>query len=220
MKSDYFILSLTLSGIKNIEKEIRVEFYKKTVDKNFNPSKFKIKAIYGENGAGKTAIIMAVSILKNIVLTESYLQQDTVQDKLQRLINKKTKKLEISTEFIKQKNDANELVIYKYEVTIALDETGRFVIEREALKRRSGEYTSAKYKLILECESSGLKKAALNEDAFNLITEQTRNLLETSSIIFICMKNILINRELTGMHRAGAEAGGNTSSATRNLTTG
>lgn len=199
MKSEFFMLSMTLSGIKNIEKELRIEFYKKTVDKDFNPSKFKIKAIYGENGAGKTAIIMAVSILKNIVLTDAYLQQETVQEKLQRLINKKTKKLMISTEFIKRRNEENELVVYKYEVAIGLDETGRFVIEGEDLKRKSGEYTSAKYRPLFECESSGLKNASLDEDTFNLITEQTRNLLQTSSLINICMKNIPINRDLIGM---------------------
>ena len=47
------------TGIKSIRNELRLEFYKKTVNKSFDPSNHRIKAIYGENGCGKTAVVSA-----------------------------------------------------------------------------------------------------------------------------------------------------------------
>ena len=33
----FYLLNLSVSGIKCIEKEVRLDFYKKTVDKDFDP---------------------------------------------------------------------------------------------------------------------------------------------------------------------------------------
>ena len=35
----FYLLNLSVSGIKCIEKEVRLDFYKKTVDKDFDPEK-------------------------------------------------------------------------------------------------------------------------------------------------------------------------------------
>ena len=43
----FYLLNLSVSGIKCIEKEVRLDFYKKTVDKDFDPEKYRVKAIYG-----------------------------------------------------------------------------------------------------------------------------------------------------------------------------
>ena len=67
MKPLFYLLSLKISGIKNIEVPIELNFYKKTINNSdFDPEKYRIKAIYGENGSGKTAIITAVKILQNL----------------------------------------------------------------------------------------------------------------------------------------------------------
>ncbi|MDD6400212.1 MAG: hypothetical protein PUG10_01205, partial [Lachnospiraceae bacterium] len=63
MKPNFYILTLNICGIKNIEQPIQLDFYKKTINKDFDPEKYKIKAIYGENGSGKTAIITSVKLL-------------------------------------------------------------------------------------------------------------------------------------------------------------
>ena len=36
---DYYLLSAKISGVKNIQKRIYLEFYKKTIDKQFDPDK-------------------------------------------------------------------------------------------------------------------------------------------------------------------------------------
>ena len=54
---DNYLLSMEVAGIKNIEKPVRLSFYKKTIDKNFDPKEYRVKSIYGANGTGKTGLI-------------------------------------------------------------------------------------------------------------------------------------------------------------------
>ena len=42
---NYFLLNLKVNGIKNIEKEIEIDFYKKDL-KNFSPINYNIKGIF------------------------------------------------------------------------------------------------------------------------------------------------------------------------------
>lgn len=53
-----YLLNVRMSGIKSIKNEIRLDFYKKTVDKNFDPDKFRVKAIYGENGSERQQLLL------------------------------------------------------------------------------------------------------------------------------------------------------------------
>ena len=46
----FYILRLKICGLKNIEAPVEFNFYKKTINNDFNPEKYRIKAIYGENG--------------------------------------------------------------------------------------------------------------------------------------------------------------------------
>ena len=68
----FFLLKMSVVGIKNINKEIELNFYKNTITKNFDVSNSHVKAIYGSNGAGKTGIVYAVDIYKNLVLDSKY----------------------------------------------------------------------------------------------------------------------------------------------------
>ena len=91
MKPLFYLLSLKISGIKNIEVPIELNFYKKTINNSdFDPEKYRIKAIYGENGSGKTAIITAVKILQNFLTDKNYLIDSDNQKILVETINKKT----------------------------------------------------------------------------------------------------------------------------------
>ena len=92
MSSNIYILKLKICGIKNIETPIELNFYKKTINKDFNPDKYKVKAIYGENGSGKTAIISAVKLLQNLLINKNYLADNDNQNFLIEIVNKKTKK--------------------------------------------------------------------------------------------------------------------------------
>lgn len=88
----FYLLNLSVSGIKCIEKEVRLDFYKKTVDKDFDPEKYRVKAIYGENGSGKSAIVAAVKIFRDLIMFENYLKETKTQIFLNEIINKKDRK--------------------------------------------------------------------------------------------------------------------------------
>ena len=57
MKNTFYLLNMDVSGIKSIQENVHLSFYKKTVDKGFDSEKYRVKAIYGENGAGKTTLM-------------------------------------------------------------------------------------------------------------------------------------------------------------------
>lgn len=194
MKATYYLLSLTVNGIKNIEHQIVLDFYNKTVDKNFNPSKFNLKAIYGENGTGKTAIVTAVQILKKLLIS-GYLGDSDNQKKLSKLVNKRTKKFDISVEFIRR-NDPNadfKSVIYNYAIEVALKESGLFEIEREKLLEKSGEYSSSSFKTVYECSKGQLIDADLSDPMFEMISRQSINLLDKKTLAKIVIEKITEN---------------------------
>ena len=130
MKIPVYLLSLTMSGIKNIDKDITLNFYKKTVNKDFDPEQYKVKAIYGENGSGKTAVVLGVQLLKDILLENNYLGDSANQKYLDEIINKKTKRFHIESEFLCRFN--NNLNIYKYSFSLVKNEIGKYVIAQEA----------------------------------------------------------------------------------------
>ena len=55
----FFLLRMKVNGIKSIDKEVQLDFYKGTLSKKFDASNSHVKAIYGPNGAGKTAVVYA-----------------------------------------------------------------------------------------------------------------------------------------------------------------
>lgn len=126
----FFLLHLRVNGIKNISKEIELNFYNKVITK-FNPESNNIKAIYGENGSGKTAIITAINIAKKIVLSPGYLQQTETQSLLREIINKVNNEFAIEFEFAH--HDEDKLDVYRYCLTISKNTYGNYEISHEAL---------------------------------------------------------------------------------------
>ena len=116
MDNMYYLLNITVSGIKCIEEEVRLDFYKKIVDKKFDPDKYRIKAIYGENGSGKSAIITAIKIFQDIICNSQYLSESKNQKLLDELINKKTHCYVFKCEFLCDLENDN--IIYAYELEL------------------------------------------------------------------------------------------------------
>lgn len=172
----FFLLGLNVYGIKNIEKPLEFTFYKKVVNKNFDPNEYRIKAIYGENGSGKTAIMTAVLILKNIILDKNYLYESVTQRNLIELINKKTRCATIGIEYV------NEGIrglhkIYKYEVELRIDNENRVYISRELFQSKKEINSYSKYNKIYETKDGDLIYFD-NKKNITQYQEDTKNLLK------------------------------------------
>ncbi len=175
MNNTIYLLSLTLSGIKNIDKEITLNFYKKTVNKDFDPSDYRTKAIYGENGSGKTAIVLGVQLLKDLLTKESLISNMAFQDYLKEIVNKKTETLHLECEFFcRFKSVAN---VYKYCIVIAKSESGKYVIANESMFVKNADYATSQYKSVFCVENGELISVFADNKYLELLRGYTANLL-------------------------------------------
>jgi len=179
----FYLLNVRTSGIKGIKEEVRLDFYKKTIDKKFNPEKYRIKAIYGENGSGKSALITAVKIFKEICLQESYLTETKNQDFLKEMINKSTHEFRLCCEYLVDLEADNE--IYYYEVRLGLNNRGNYEIQFETLRARNGNYPNSPYRTIFETCAGELVKVDGTEQERQLAEKRSLNLLTSRSFIHI-----------------------------------
>ena len=188
MEKKIYLLSLTISGIKNIEKVIKLDFYRKTITKDFDPTCYRVKAIYGENGAGKTGIVMAVKVLQSLLLEEGYLNESVNQEKLDAVINKRSRKLYIECEYAESVLDV--LRVFKYSVTLEKDSAERYVITHEQLQYKSGMYSSAKYKTLFECVDGEATTIVTGDKARESVLRYTANRLSEKSFLMAYLSRI------------------------------
>lgn len=188
MKSKIYLLNMSISGIKNIQEEVRLHFYKKTIDKNFNPEKYRIKAIYGENGSGKSAIITAVKIFQDLIFQDNYLSESKTQNFLDEIINKKTLSFRFSCEFLSC-TDKQKLV-YQYSIQIEKGKNKLYEIQHEILQAKTGQYASSQYNTIFEVKNGELLSVSCSPQTQKVIERKSLNLLASHSFIDLYITNI------------------------------
>ena len=188
MDNMIYLLNMTVSGIKSIKKEIRLDFYKKTIDNNFNPDKYRIKAIYGENGSGKSAIITAVKIFQDLIINDNYFNESKTQIFLDEIINKKTQKFCFSCEFIVALNTSN--IVYKYSIEVGKNDKGLYEILSEVLSTKNGNYANNNYNLVFESKNGELLYVNSSDEQKQLLEKKSLNLLSSHSFVYIYITNI------------------------------
>lgn len=187
MDNMYYLLNVTVAGVKCIEEEIRLDFYKKIVNQKFDADKYRIKAIYGENGSGKSAIITAVKIFQDIICNSQYLSESKNQKLLDELINKKTQHYKFKCEFLCRLEKDN--IIFAYELQLKKNESGLYEIVYEKLSERSGNYSDSRYKSIYEVSNGKLIFVNAQNENYSMIEKMTYNLLGKSSFLNIYFFN-------------------------------
>ncbi len=181
MKRLFYLLSLKVSGIKNIEHALVFDFYKKTINNNFAPEDYKLKAIYGENGSGKTGIVAGVNLMKRLILNNNFLSDNATQKSLFELVNKKTKRGNVEVEFYSCID--NENVILRYSIEFEIRDDNRFYLVSERLDSKNGNYSKNQYENVF-CVNNGelIKLNAGNED-FEFFKKASLNLLEQQTFV-------------------------------------
>ena len=186
MKQPVFLLSLTLSGVKNIDRDITLSFYKKTVDDSFDISDYRTKAVYGENGSGKTAIVIGVQILKDLILKQNYLNDAANQKYLHEIINKKINRLHLECEFYARFNSGFK--VYNYSLIVKPNENGDFTLASETLYVRNANYATSKYHELYKVVEGELFYETDDMQELEILKQLTANLL-INNTLFVTLIN-------------------------------
>lgn len=168
-----FLRNISIKGIKNLCHEVEVVFSKKEVKKFSELKDYNIKAIYGPNGSGKTALVHAFQILRDITIDAGYLYDSDKTKYLYELMNKVCKTIAIKADFFYAARDKKP-EIYTYEIQIAY-KNAAFEIAYEKFAKKTSEY--AKEKVIVECVNGAFTKYKLETRLKNEFT----NLLKKRS---------------------------------------
>lgn len=173
------MLSMNVSGIQSIENEMKLEFYKKGISHSFDPEHYHVKAIYGENGSGKTAILLAVDLMRNIVLDDQYLSQKDHQVLLNEMVNKKAKRFQFECSFIEILEGVHN--IYHYGMTLAQNDAHLYVIENEYCKVKA--FHSKRSQNLFHVRAHHLEHLDLTGETYKGLIDFTDNLLDLHSMI-------------------------------------
>lgn len=188
---DVFLVNYTVQGVKTLEKKISLSFYKKTIERKPDTQNYNIKAIYGMNGSGKSAIIASVDILRNLLISPGYLNNPFVQKNLEGLVNKRTGKIDISADFIADMG--NEVKLYSYSVVLSKNISGIYFIECERLLSRKATSKSEKMDVVYKVEEGKLEiEPSVETTLKDIVTEKTLNLLESSSLCGLFMEKVFL----------------------------
>lgn len=194
----FFLLKMYLSGIKNIEKEIEINFYNSTLKRNFDASNSHVKAIYGSNGAGKTGIIYAVDIYKNLVLDPKYLTVCNANGSLDCLINQNTQELKICMVFLCGIKDGNKIFSHSIRIKKVNNE---FKIVEEKLSELSGLNlnNAEKYSTIYKSVDGKLVELHKKCKYINELKMNTMNLLSSQSFLCAAIVPHILNKNLNNL---------------------
>lgn len=191
----YLILKIKINGIKNIEKEIELQFSNITYSKIKDEfAKSHIKSIYGANGAGKTGIIHAVNIYKNIIQNNNYLTLENANDSFRNLINQKTKLFTIEVIFAVADKDSKDVCIYSHFMCIKeIDSYFKLVEEKLSLLNKSNLNNVDNYVVICHSKEGKLIDICdkCNEDDKKIFIDNTMNLLDSRSMILLLFKELI-----------------------------
>lgn len=188
MREPIYLLNITVSGIKCIKEEVRLDFYKKTVDKNFDPEKYRVKAIYGENGSGKSALITSVMIFRNLIMNTNYLTESKTQGFLEEILNKTTRVFRFGCEFLIDME--TDKTVYHYTIQMGKNKNGLYEIQHEMLQSKSGNYANNKYKSIFESKNGELVHVSCNDKMKEMTEKITTNLLSMHSFLYLYITNL------------------------------
>ena len=183
------LISYSVRGIKNLDEWVGLSFYKKTINKNFSVRGYNLKGIYGANGAGKSAIMSSVKMLKGIICNELHLNNSIVKNQLSSLINKRLGYLEIAVEFLLSLNKRYTLFCYKVRIDKDCN-SNCFVIASESLTARNALSHNSGEVCVFNVENGIINSLDINDDYKDYLIDRTKNLLSNSSFASVFIKKI------------------------------
>lgn len=181
-----YLLQMKVNGIKNIYKEIVLNFYNKTLKQEFELNDSNIKSIYGPNGSGKSGLINAVDIYRKLVINENFLSDSSTTKLLDEMVNKRNNRFSMEMSFLLyDENDGSKSDVYTHRVELEKDISGYFKIVYEKIMVTKGNFfDETKSKVVIEVKN-GVVINTGHSDLYGEIEKYVLNLLEKRSIVNI-----------------------------------
>ena len=177
-----YLVNYRVKGIKMLEEEVSLSFYKKTITMPLDTKEYNIKGIYGINGSGKSGIVASVDILRNLLLDDGYLNNPMVQKNLDAIINKKSKELFIGADFLAEYKEKTYL--YRYEILLKKNVTDKYAISSEKLSYRLATSKKDDFNSLIEVKNGIIDYIDIknDEELKNAFIQNTLNLLSMSAV--------------------------------------
>ena len=177
-----YLVNYRVKGIKTLEEEVSLSFYKKTITMPLDTKEYNIKGIYGINGSGKSGIVASVDILRNLLLDDGYLNNPMVQKNLDAIINKKSKELFIGADFLAEYKEKTYL--YRYEILLKKTVTDKYAISSEKLSYRLATSKKDDFNSLIEVKNGIIDYIDIKDDEElkNTFIQNTLNLLSMSAV--------------------------------------
>ena len=187
---DFYMTAYQVKGIKTLDQMVSLSFYQKTIKVPVDTQRYNIKGIYGMNGAGKSAIVTSVDILKSLLTNPDYLKNPMVQKNLGASINKQTGKLDMAVDFLLQIE--GKALLYRYEVTISKNALNRYEISDEKLAFKKAGAKKANPDVLLEIHQGEITQIykGSNDLFADTFVRKTANLLSDTSMSSLFMERI------------------------------
>jgi len=177
-----YLVNYRVKGIKTLEEEVSLSFYKKTITMPLDTKEYNIKGIYGINGSGKSGIVASVDILRNLLLDDGYLNNPMVQKNLDAIINKKSKELFIGADFLAEYKEKTYL--YRYEILLKRTLNDKYAISSEKLSYRLATSKKDDFNSLIEVKNGIIDYIDIknDEELKSAFIQNTLNLLSMSAV--------------------------------------
>ena len=194
------MLSSTLCGIKNIQKPITIDFYRKKSLKDFDSINDRVRVIYGPNGSGKTALMTGFFIAQKLLSDKDFFSTYG-ESFFENELNHKTKRMDFSTDFatvdVDEDGRENIAQIFSYEFTIQ-KYLNAFSITHEAFFQFQGKSRNTKKRTVFETVNGEIitfSSQKENRDYGTIVRQSTNTIMKQSFLVFLTNYLISLSQE-------------------------
>lgn len=157
------LMRMQVSGIKNIQTPVVVDFLDSTIGKSVDTAKSNVKAIYGPNGSGKSALITAVKVYKELTENYGFLVNENNQIVIRNLINKITKDFDITMTVAVTNPSGKVVKVISHRVVVDLKKNIPYV-KQETIKEYVGQTINGECTTIIDVINGSIQSGETIED--------------------------------------------------------
>lgn len=182
-----YLLRIETYGIKNIKDKVSINFNNETI-KLVKEKNKSVKAIFGLNGSGKSALINSIKFYKKIVYKNNILINDNDVNLFKKVINNEIKEYYFKIYFLNCYK--NKKTVYSHEVLIKM-QYDIFYIASEKLEIIKGQTVNSDERKTIYSVENGKLHFDYKDELNDIIKEKTQNLLDKSSLIsLVCFTQL------------------------------